>query len=49
MKKIGLLGAGMIGRIIALDLARNFDVTSIDISGASLRSESRSFGNLNAS
>ncbi|MEO5782695.1 MAG: saccharopine dehydrogenase C-terminal domain-containing protein [Ginsengibacter sp.] len=36
MVKIAVLGAGMIGRAIALDLANNFDVTSIDISENSL-------------
>ena len=36
MKKIVVLGAGMVGRAIALDLAKNFDVTSIDISDNSL-------------
>ena len=37
MKKIGVLGAGMVGRAIALDLANNFEVTSIDISPATLQ------------
>ena len=36
MKKIAVLGAGMVGRAIAVDLAKNFEVTSIDISDASL-------------
>ena len=36
MIKIVVLGAGMIGRTIALDLAKKFDVTSIDISDNSL-------------
>ena len=30
--KIAVLGAGMVGRAIATDLAKNFDVTSFDIS-----------------
>ena len=37
MIKIAVLGAGMVGRAIALDLAKNYDVTSIDISDTSLR------------
>ena len=37
MIKIAVLGAGMVGRAIALDLAKNFDVTSIDISENSLK------------
>jgi saccharopine dehydrogenase-like NADP-dependent oxidoreductase len=36
MVKIAVLGAGMVGRAMALDLARNFDVTSIDINENSL-------------
>lgn len=36
MKKIAVLGAGMVGRAIALDLAKDHNVTSIDISGTSL-------------
>ncbi len=36
MKKIAILGAGMVGRAMALDLVKNFEVTSIDISDASL-------------
>lgn len=34
--KIAVLGAGMVGRAIALDLANNFDVTSFDISNENL-------------
>jgi saccharopine dehydrogenase-like NADP-dependent oxidoreductase len=34
--KIAVLGAGMVGRTIAADLAGNFEVTSFDISEASL-------------
>jgi saccharopine dehydrogenase-like NADP-dependent oxidoreductase len=33
---IAVLGAGMIGRAIALDLAKDYSVTSFDISGANL-------------
>lgn len=36
MKKIGVLGVGMVGRAIAADLAKKFDVTSIDINEDSL-------------
>ena len=36
MVKIAVLGAGMVGRAIALDLAKNFEVTSIDINDNSL-------------
>lgn len=32
MKKIVVLGAGLVGKVMAIDLAKNFDVTSIDIS-----------------
>lgn len=31
MKKIVVLGAGLVGKAIAIDLAKNFDVTSVDI------------------
>jgi len=34
--KIAVLGAGMVGRTIAVDLAGNFEVTSLDISEANL-------------
>lgn len=37
MKKVAVLGAGMIGRTIATDLAENFTVTSVDISDESLQ------------
>src|SRR5690606_5219681 len=30
-KKIAVLGAGLVGKTIALDLAKNWDVTSLDI------------------
>ena len=36
MVKIAVLGAGMVGRAIALDLAKNFEVTSLDINANSL-------------
>jgi len=36
MIKIAVLGAGMVGRAIAADLAKSFEVTSIDISENSL-------------
>ncbi len=36
MIKIAVLGAGMIGTAIAIDLAKTFDVTSIDINENSL-------------
>ncbi len=31
MKKIAVLGAGLVGKTMAIDLSRNFDVTAIDI------------------
>ena len=31
MKKIVVLGSGMVGRVIALDLSRDFDVTAVDV------------------
>lgn len=34
--KIAILGAGMVGRTIALDLAKDYDVHSFDISGSNL-------------
>jgi lysine 6-dehydrogenase len=36
--KIAVLGAGMVGRAIALDLAKNFSVTSFDIDEQNLKS-----------
>ena len=36
MKKITVLGAGQVGRAIAIDLCPDYDVTSADISGQSL-------------
>ncbi|HUS00940.1 MAG TPA: saccharopine dehydrogenase C-terminal domain-containing protein [Chitinophagaceae bacterium] len=37
MIKIAVLGAGMVGKAIAIDLAKNYEVTSIDISDSSLK------------
>lgn len=36
MKKIIVLGSGMVGRVMALDLSRDFEVTSVDVSPANL-------------
>jgi lysine 6-dehydrogenase len=36
MKSIFVLGSGMVGRVIALDLSREFDVTAVDVSQANL-------------
>jgi Saccharopine dehydrogenase and related proteins len=36
MKKIVVLGAGLVGKAMAIDLARYFDVTSVDINEAAL-------------
>ena len=36
-KKIVVLGAGLVGKAIAIDLAKNFEVTSIDINEEALR------------
>lgn len=41
MKKIVVLGAGMVGRAIAYDLSRKYDVTSVDVSEESLKKLSR--------
>ena len=35
--QIGILGAGMVGRAMALDLAKKYSVTSFDVSGHSLQ------------
>lgn len=35
--RIAVLGAGMVGRAIALDLAKNFDVTSFDLNEQNLK------------
>ncbi len=37
MKKIIVLGAGLVGNAIALDLAKQFDVTSADASAEALK------------
>src|SRR5690606_20196598 len=37
MKKVIVLGAGLVGKAIALDLAPAFDVTSVDINEESLQ------------
>lgn len=37
-KKLAVLGAGLVGKAIAIDLAKNFAVTSVDIHHESLRS-----------
>jgi len=36
MNKVVVLGAGMVGRVIALDLAPDFEVTSVDVNRANL-------------
>ena len=36
MKKITVLGSGMVGRVMALDLSGEFEVTSVDVSPANL-------------
>jgi lysine 6-dehydrogenase len=36
MKKIIILGAGLVGKAMAIDLAKNFDVTSVDINEQAL-------------
>ncbi len=35
--QIAILGAGMVGRAMAIDLAKNYSVTSFDVSGQSLQ------------
>ena len=37
MKKIIVLGAGLVGKAMAIDLAKNFDVTSFDVSEEALQ------------
>lgn len=41
MKRIVVLGAGMVGRAIAYDLSKKYNVTSVDISEESLRKVAR--------
>jgi lysine 6-dehydrogenase len=36
VKKIIVLGSGMVGRVMALDLSREFEVTAVDVSPANL-------------
>jgi lysine 6-dehydrogenase len=36
MKKVIVLGAGLVGKVMAIDLAKSFDVTSVDISEEAL-------------
>lgn len=36
MKKIIVLGSGMVGRVMAADLAADFEVTAVDVSPANL-------------
>lgn len=43
MKKIIVLGAGLVGKAMAIDLSKNFDVTSVDINQQAL-SELNSLG-----
>lgn len=37
MKKIIVLGAGLVGKAIAIDLSKSFDVTSVDINSGALQ------------
>jgi lysine 6-dehydrogenase len=37
VKKIVVLGSGMVGRVMALDLAEDFDVTAVDVSAENLK------------
>ncbi len=41
MKKIVVLGSGMVGRVMALDLAADFEVTAVDVNRANLEPLSR--------
>lgn len=41
MKKIFVLGAGLVGKAIALDLSKSFDVTSVDFNEEALREISK--------
>lgn len=47
MKKVAVLGAGMIGSAIAIDLAKKFKVTSIDLSEPSLTDLHKKNSNIN--
>src|SRR5687768_4535237 len=42
-KKIAVLGAGLVGKAIAIDLSKSFEVTSFDISESSFK-ELQSYG-----
>ena len=44
MKKISVLGAGLVGKAIAIDLQKNFDVTSYDINEQNLKFLSEKYG-----
>ena len=44
--QIGILGAGMVGRAIAIDLAKNFNTTAFDISNDSLQLLSQKNSNI---
>lgn len=37
MKKVAVLGAGLVGKAMALDLSRDYDVTSVDINADALK------------
>ncbi len=37
MKKVIVLGAGLVGKAMAIDLAKNFDVTSVDINEEAIK------------
>jgi saccharopine dehydrogenase-like NADP-dependent oxidoreductase len=43
MKKVIVLGAGLVGKAMAIDLAKNYDVTSVDLNPEALKSVA-SFG-----
>ncbi len=44
MQKIVILGAGMVGKAIAVDLAKDYDVTATDIKGEALNPLSAGYG-----
>jgi saccharopine dehydrogenase-like NADP-dependent oxidoreductase len=44
MKKVSVLGAGLVGKAIAIDLYKQFDVTSFDINSNALEFISKNFG-----
>lgn len=43
---IAVLGAGMVGRVMALDLAKNYSVTSVDVNGNNLQSVQKQNANI---